>query len=95
MNAPTRPRRHTTSDSRKSREATPAIYSDIGLRIRTRRYDCGLSQAQLAERIGQNRCSLTQIELGKQKVAVHELIAIAQVLGVPVHCLLPEQEDHP
>ena len=69
---------------------TPSIYKEIGRRIRTRRYECGLSQAQLAECVGQNRCSLTQIELGKQKVAVHELLAIAEALGVSIGCLLSD-----
>jgi len=80
----------TPSRSAISRASTPAIYKEIGLRIRFRRYDCGLSQEQLAERIGQSRPALTLIEAGKQKVAVHELIAIADALGVSMGCLLSD-----
>lgn len=86
---------HMKSRSTISREATPPVYKEIGLRIKKRRCTCGLSQRQLAERIGQHRPSITLIEAGKQKVAVHELMSIAEALGVSIGCLLsdwPAQE---
>ena len=71
------------------RNTTPPIYKEIGARIRARRLVRGMTQRALAEKIGQNRASLTLIEHGKQKVAVHDLMAIAAALKISVSHLLP------
>jgi transcriptional regulator with XRE-family HTH domain len=79
------------SKSRKSRLGTPPIYKEIGERIKKERIALKLTQEDLAFLIGQHRPSITLIELGQQKVAVHELLAIAEALGVPISCLLPKE----
>lgn len=86
---------NTLSRSQMQRAATPPIYKAIGARIKEKRTAAGLSQSALAQRIGTNRPSLTLIEHGQQKCAVHELLAIAEVLNVPVCELLAGLEIEP
>lgn len=76
------------SRSKRSRLSQPPIYKAIGERIKTEREAAGLSQNDLAERIGTHRPSISVIEKGQQKCAVHELIAIARALHVSVCYLL-------
>lgn len=65
------------------------LYTSIGRRIREEREAVGLSQDYLARLIGINRPSLTLMESGRQRVQVHSLYAIADVLGIPLADLLP------
>ncbi|MDT4890350.1 helix-turn-helix protein [compost metagenome] len=44
----------------------------------------GLTQAQLAQRVGLERTSITNIELGKQTISEPVLNAMAQALGYRV-----------
>ena len=78
--------------SKLSRASQPTIYKAIGKRIRTERTAAGLSQSALAQIIEMHRPSLTLIELGQQKCAVHELLAIADALGFSVCDLIAELE---
>lgn len=68
------------------------IYSIIGMKIKETRIRLGMTQTELAKRINMVRTSLTNIESGKQKLAIHMLYKIAGVLKVPVTDLLPEVE---
>ena len=52
--------------------------------IRTLRKMHGLTQAQLAQRVGLHRTSITQIETGTQTITEPVLSAIAQALGYRV-----------
>ncbi len=56
------------------------IYGRIGKTIRAKREALGLSQAQLAERLGLGRTSITMIERGSQALMVHQLLQIAAAL---------------
>jgi DNA-binding XRE family transcriptional regulator len=67
---------------------TCTLYQTIGARIKTAREEAGLSQHELAARIGIHRPSLTLIEQGTQKCAIHELLAIANTLRVSACWLL-------
>jgi len=64
------------------------IYARIGAEIRQRREGRGLSQAQLAERIGVGRTTITMIERGSQALLVHQLLDIASALRTDVTNLL-------
>lgn len=66
------------------------LYSRIGHRIRQARRARSLTQAQLAERVGLQRTSITNIESGVQHVQVHVLFELANAVGVKVADLLPE-----
>ena len=64
------------------------MYAQIGAEIRRRREGLGLSQAQLADRIGIGRTSITMIERGSQAILVHQLLDIAKALKVSPDKLL-------
>lgn len=66
----------------------PSIYQALGERIAAIRLDRNMSQHTLAQRIGKNHASMSLIESGQQRCAIHELLAIAKVLRIPVADLL-------
>jgi transcriptional regulator with XRE-family HTH domain len=63
-------------------------YKSLGIAIRKARITRKLSQTRLAELIGLQRTSITNIELGRQRLLLHTLIDIASVLAVPAATLL-------
>lgn len=68
------------------------IYMHLGAEIRRRREGLGLSQAQLADRVGVKRTSITMIERGAQAMLVHQFLEIARVLKVSPEKLLAKIE---
>lgn len=64
------------------------IYARIGAEIRQRRDALGMTQAQLADRIGTGRTSIAMIERGGQALLVHQLLELADALRTtPVEIL--------
>jgi transcriptional regulator with XRE-family HTH domain len=68
------------------------MYAQIGGEIRRRREGLGLSQAQLADKIGIGRTSITMIERGAQAILVHQLLDIAKALRISPDKLLQAAE---
>lgn len=62
----------------------------IGARLRTRRKQLGLSQADLAERLGVSFQQVQKYERGANRVAASTLLAAAQALNVTVGWLVGE-----
>lgn len=56
----------------------------LGKSIRAIRKMAGLTQDDLAQRIGLSRTSITNIELGRQAISETTINAIAQALGYEV-----------
>jgi transcriptional regulator with XRE-family HTH domain len=54
----------------------------LGERIRTRRESLGLSQEALADRCGVHWTFLGQVERGRRNLSLHNLLKIADGLGV-------------
>ena len=50
----------------------------------------GLSQAQLAERLGRFQSVISSLESGGRRVDVVELLDIAEVIGLDLHALIDE-----
>jgi transcriptional regulator with XRE-family HTH domain len=74
------------------------LYAALGTRLkRLREADGGpdgkLTQGALAREVGLERTSITNIERGNQKVPLHVLYRICEVLQVPVADLLPTQAE--
>lgn len=67
-----------------------AAYEHIGRRVATFRKDAGLSQSDLALAVGLTRSSISNIEKGRQKMLIHTLLEIADVLRIPPYSLLPK-----
>ncbi len=60
----------------------------LGESIRRHR-DQRMTQAELAQRVGLSRTSVTNIECGRQRLLVDQLVDIAAALEVPVADLVP------
>src|ERR1700759_862664 len=63
----------------------------IGARIRTRRRQLGLSQSDLAARLGVSFQQVQKYERGANRVAASTLLAAAQVLGTSISWLVGEE----
>lgn len=70
------------------------LYKVLGERIRAQREGVTgsrrkMTQAELAQEVGLERTSITNIERGNQKVPLHVLYRICAVLQVSVEAVLP------
>lgn len=69
------------------------IYESIGQRVRTRREECDLTQAALAAAAGLARSSISNLEIGAQRVPLEQLVRIAHALGCDYRELLPPPSE--
>jgi len=69
------------------------FYQRFGLRLRVHRKEAGLTQDQVASRLGVNRTTIVNIEKGRQRVALHQLVELADILGCAPGDLLPSGDD--
>jgi transcriptional regulator with XRE-family HTH domain len=56
----------------------------VGSRVRLRRKMLGLSQEQVAERVGLTFQGVHKYERGRNRISASRLLEFAQILGVPV-----------
>ena len=63
-------------------------YVDMGKRIRKQRQLIGLTQQELAERIGVSTSFVGHVERGTRKASLETLVALSNALGVGVDDLL-------
>lgn len=66
---------------------------NIGEKIRTVRKDAGLTQTQLAERIGVTKQNVHLYETGKINPRIETVVKFAEALKVPVEYLLSTESD--
>ena len=71
----------------------PILYKQLGTIIKDRRRTLGLTQEQLANKLGISRASLANVETGRQRVLVHQLYKFAEQFGVGVATLLPDEAE--
>lgn len=83
---------YTTCDmARKIKNELPPIaaeYTNVGQKIATVRKQQGLTQGQLAERIGVNRTLVTDYEIGRIKMSAEMLCRFAIALNISTDKLL-------
>ena len=74
------------------KDAGPAAALElaIGARLRTRRRQLGLSQSDLAEKLGVSFQQVQKYERGANRVAASTLVAAAEALGTTVAALVGE-----
>ncbi len=73
-----------------------AIYEAVGGNIRRERLVREMNQTELARRVGLSRTSVTNLELGRQSILVHQLVSIANALGVaPASLMTVKNDDAP
>lgn len=66
----------------------------IASRLLLARQQAGLSQAQAAKLLEFSRPTITEIEAGRRKVAVEELVAFSNIYDVSVEWLSGKDADH-
>ncbi len=71
------------------------FYAEVGRRVYRARRRAGLTQEDLADKVGLARTSITNIEKGRQKLLLHTLAEIALELKVDVGELLPRPRSSP
>ena len=74
---------------RKPRPTVEECYREIGAAVRHYRAARGMSQAELAARLGTTRASIANLEAASQRTMVHHLPVLAGALHVKVRDLLP------
>lgn len=72
----------------RDKEAVAAFYRQLGARIADARTRADLTQYALARAIGVSRPSIGNIELGYQSPPLHVLLAICEIVGVPLAVLV-------
>ncbi|HEY8615412.1 helix-turn-helix transcriptional regulator [Phenylobacterium sp.] len=72
---------------------TVSLELAIGARIRTRRRQLGLSQSDLAEKLGVSFQQVQKYERGANRVAASTLVMTAQALGTTVGALVGEEAN--
>ncbi len=63
---------------------------EVGLRLQRARKDRGITQEELAKRLGLPRPSYANIESGRQRIPLDVVWRATIVLAVPIHALVPE-----
>ena len=66
------------------------IYKDIGKKIQRAREEAGLSQEELASRLGYTQAALSNYELGKRRLYLANIEQIARELNKPLSYFLDE-----
>jgi transcriptional regulator with XRE-family HTH domain len=66
------------------------IYKDIGRKIQKAREEAGLSQEELASRLGYTQAALSNYELGKRRLYLANIEQIARELNKPLNYFLEE-----
>ncbi|MDA8163049.1 MAG: helix-turn-helix transcriptional regulator [Desulfobacteraceae bacterium] len=71
-------------------KSTDELRKIIGSRLAIARQRAGLSQAQVATALHLPRPSISEIEAGRRRVAVDELVSFADLYGVDINWLTGE-----
>jgi transcriptional regulator with XRE-family HTH domain len=73
--------------------AVARFYKDVGRLVREARGRTKptMTQAQLAAAVDMTRSSIANLEAGRQRIPLHVLVWIAEVLGIEPSALLPDR----
>lgn len=69
------------------------FYEEVGRQIRDLRAARGMSQGDLASALSLTRTSVTNIERGRQRILVHTLYELSEILGVDPIELFPMRDS--
>lgn len=67
--------------------------ADVGRRVKQRRQELGLDQEDMAKQIGRTRGYVSRLEAGKSGENIHDLIAVAKLLGTTLSELVGETDE--
>ncbi len=68
------------------------LYQLFGNRVRELREEKNVTQEELARRVDLSRTSITNIEKGRQRILLHQLVDIAAALDAKPQDLMPSDE---
>lgn len=68
------------------------IYRVFGTRLKALREDKDVTQEELAKRVDLSRTSITNIEKGRQRIMLHQLVDLADALDAKPSDLMPAIE---
>jgi len=71
------------------------LYRLFGSRVRALREEKHVTQEELAKRVDLSRTSITNIEKGRQRVLLHQMVEIAQALDAEPTALMPSADTAP
>ena len=67
------------------------LYRRLGQAVSDRRRELGLTQSTVADKLGLSRASIANLENGRQRIMVHQLFALVNVLRLKsILDLVPE-----
>lgn len=69
------------------------MFNSIGNKISLIRKELGMTQQEMAEKIGISRSALVKIENSQRAISLEEGKAISKVLGISLDTLLAEEEE--
>ena len=69
------------------------FYRAVIEKIKSARIEAGISQRQLAERLGKHPSFVNKIELIERRIDVLEFIAIARAMGIPASHLMDQLSE--
>jgi len=69
------------------------FYNKLGTKIKTTRENFGLSQERVAELLGVNRVTISQIENGERKISAEEIVKLSRIFNMPSDVLLDLEKD--
>lgn len=73
--------------------AETSARKELGQRLRVAREQAGLSQGQVAAKLGMHRPTVTEIEAGNRKVSAEELTSFAELYDVGLAWLARGSKD--
>lgn len=65
------------------------LYRVFGSRLRALREEKSVTQEELARRVDLSRTSITNIEKGRQRIMLHQVVELAEALETDVGALIP------
>ena len=65
----------------------------IASRLRLARENAGLTQGQVAKKVGWHRPTLSEVEAGRRRVSADEVANLAHLYGVSINWLLGEEQE--
>lgn len=74
-------------------DTSPALDTAIGTAIRAARFSRGLTQDDLAARLGVTRATIASYETGRRKIPAGTLIQIARLCGKPLTFFDAQQQS--
>ncbi len=77
-----------SGENKEQGTSVERIYKIVGYSIKLERKARGMTQTELGNKTGLNRTSISNIELGRQRIMLHDIEKIAETLNVKLTELL-------